>query len=122
MAAIERDFPNAVNRPSGLRWIVVRAGTGARPAPGSNVQVNISGRLLSGDYFANSDLTGGPQEFPVGTGRIIPGLEEPLGDMRVGERRTVIVPPELAYGERGLEGAVPPNSFVVFELELVGIR
>jgi peptidylprolyl isomerase len=78
--------------------------------------------LVSGEYFANTDLTGGAEELPVGTGRIIPGLEESIGDMTKGEQRLVIVPPELAYGDRGIDNLVPPNSFVIFEIELVEFR
>ena len=119
---INQNYPNAITRPSGLRWVVESAGSGSRPSAGSNALVNIKGMLLSGVYFANSDITGGPQELPVGAGRILPGLDEAIGDMSVGERLTVIVPPELAYGERGLDNVIPPNSFLVFEVELVGIN
>jgi peptidylprolyl isomerase len=58
----------------------------------------------------------------VGNGRIIPGLDEALLDMTAGEKRTVIVPPELAYGSRGIPNVIPPNSFVVFEIEVVRIE
>ena len=78
--------------------------------------------LLSGELFANTDLSGGAQELPVGARKIIPGLDEAVMDMSRGEKRTVIIPPELAYGERGVDNAIPPNSFVIFELELVGIK
>jgi len=84
--------------------------------------VNLKGMFLSGEYFANSDLTGGAQELPVGARRIIPGLDEALMDMSIGEKRTVIIPPELAYGDRGVDNAIPPNSFLVFELELVRVK
>jgi FKBP-type peptidyl-prolyl cis-trans isomerase len=108
--------------PSELRWVLERPGSGRKPSPGSNAVVNIKGMLLTGEFFANSDLSGGAQELPVGTGRVIPGLDEAIMDMSVGEMRTVIIPPELAYGERGMDNAIPPNSFLVFEIELVGIR
>ena len=122
MALIQQKYPNASVTPSGLYWVVQKAGTGAKPSPGSVVVVNIKGLLLSGQFFANSDLSGGSEELPVGVGRIIPGLDEAIMDMSVNEKRTVIVPPELAYGERGVENAIPPNSFVVFEIELVRIK
>ena len=122
LALIEKKYPNAALIPSGLRWIVQKTGSGPKPTPGSIARANLKGMLLSGEYFANSDLSGGAQELPVGAGRIIPGLDEALMDMTAGEKRTVIVPPELAYGERGVENAVPPNSFVVFEIELLQIK
>ena len=121
IARIEKLYPNAVIRPSGLRWIAGKTGTGPKPVQGSVVSANLKGKLLSGEYFANTDLSGGAQELPVGAGRIIPGLDEAFMDMTAGETRTIIVPPEMAYGERGIENAIPPNSFVIFEIELVRI-
>jgi peptidylprolyl isomerase len=122
LALIGQKYPNASVKASGLRWVMQKAGTGPRPVQGSTAVVNIKGMLLSGTAFANSDLTGGAQELPVGTGKIIPGLDEAILDMSRGEKRTVIVPPELAYAERGIDNAVPPNSFVIFEIELVSIK
>ena len=122
LALIAQTYPNAVVSPSGLRWVVNRAGTGPRPAPGSTAVVNVRGRFLNGRYFANTDLTGGAEEFPVGTGMILPGLDEAILDMTTGELRTVIVPPELAYGDRGVGDIIPPHSFLVFVIELVRIQ
>ena len=122
LAAIMQRFPTATVTPSGLRWVRERAGTGPRPTAGSTAMVNIRGLLLTGTVFANTDLTGGAEALTVGTGRILPGLDEAILDMQVGERRTIIVPPELAYGDRAVENIIPANSFLVFELELTGIR
>jgi peptidylprolyl isomerase len=126
IALIERKYPGASVKPSGLRWIVQKAGTGPKPQTGSTVAVNVKGMLLSGKLFDNSDLTGGTRDLAVGTGKVIPGLDEALIDMSAGEKRTVIVPPELAFGARGLdrgqENVIPPNSFLVFEIELVRIK
>ena len=122
LAVIEEMYPNTQSSSSGLRWIVERTGRGPRPVPGSVVFVNMKGQFLSGTYFDNSDLTGGAREFTVGTGSIIRGLDEALMDMTAGEKRIVIVPPELAYGARGIDNVIPPNSFLIFELELVQIR
>ena len=126
IAEINRKYPNTTASPSGLKYIIQKQGTGAKPSKGSTAVVNLKGMLLSGQYFTNTDLAGGAQEIPVGSGRIIPGLDESISDMTKGEKRTVIVPPESAYGERGLDSAqgniIPPNSFVIFEIELVGIK
>jgi len=122
LTRIRQSYPNASTSPSGLRWVVDRAGTGPKPARGNTAVVNIKGKLPDGRYFANSDLSGGAQELPVGAGRIIPGLDEAIMDMNTGELRTVIIPPELAYGERGMDNVIPPNSFVIFEIELLRIR
>jgi peptidylprolyl isomerase len=121
LALINERYPNTSVSPSGLRWMVDRAGTGPKPSEGSTAVVNIRGRFLNGRYFANTDLTGGSEEMPVGMGRIIPGLDEAILDMNVGEIRTVILPPELAYGEAGIQDVIPPDSFLVFVLELVRI-
>jgi peptidylprolyl isomerase len=127
LAEVNRKYPNTTVTASGLRYLIQRRGSGAKPLGGSTAQVNLKGMLLSGAVFANSDLSGGPENLPVGSGRIIPGLDEAILDMSRGERRTVIIPPELAYGEDGLKNQagtviIPPNSFLVFEIELVEIR
>ena len=127
LAEINRKYPNTTVTPSGLRYLIQRRGTGEKPARGSTATVNLKGALLSGTVFANSDLSGGAESFPIGSGRIIPGLDEAILDMLRGERRTVIMPPELAYGEQGVKNQagrviIPPNSFVVFDIELVEIR
>jgi len=84
--------------------------------------VNIKGSLLSGTVFANSDLSGGPEELPVGVGRVLSGLDEAIMGMSKGEKRLAIVPPELGYGNRDIENVIPANSFLIFELELVEIK
>jgi peptidylprolyl isomerase len=123
LAAIGRDYPNTVQTPSGLRYIIQRPGTGAKPQAGKTVRVAYTGKLLSGTVFDASDIQGRPLEFQAGTGRVIPGWDETVMDMKVGEKRLVVIPPELAYGDRNIgNGAIPPNSFLVFEMELVGIR
>ena len=122
IAEIGKKYPNAVVNPSGLRYIVQKKGTGPKPSPGSTAVVNIKGMLLSGTVFANSDLSGGAEELPVGSGRILPGLDEAIMGMSRGEKRLAIVPPELGYGNRDINNVIPANSFLVFELELVGIK
>jgi FKBP-type peptidyl-prolyl cis-trans isomerase len=73
--------------------------------------------------FDGSDFHGGPLEFQAGTGQVIRGWDETVMDMKVGEKRLVVIPPELAYGDQEIGGgAIPANSFLVFEMELVGIR
>ncbi|MDR2101093.1 MAG: peptidylprolyl isomerase [Treponema sp.] len=123
LALINTTYPNAQRTPSGLRYLILKPGRGAKPVPGKTVAVNYKGMFLSGEVFDNSDLHGGALEFQAGAGRVIPGWEETVLDMQPGEKRLVIIPPELAYGERGAgNGAIPGNSFLVFEMELVRIR
>nr|WP_043922765.1 peptidylprolyl isomerase [Leadbettera azotonutricia] len=123
LAEIEKKYPGAVTTASGLKYIVQKQGSGAKPTAGKTVSAKYKGMFLSGEVFDNSDVHGGATDFQVGVRRIIPGMDEALLDMAPGEKRTVIIPPELAYGERGAgNGAIPPNSFLVFELELVKIK
>jgi len=127
LAEIQRKYPNNTVTTNGIRYLIQKQGSGAKPSRGSTAVVNLKGSLLSGTVFANSDFTGGAQEFTVGNGVILRGLDEAISDMSRGERRTVIIPPELAYGEDGIKDqagrvVIPPNSYLVFEIELVEIR
>jgi peptidylprolyl isomerase len=124
-AEIQKKYPTARISPSGIRYIIQREGKGEKPAQDKIVLVNYKASLVSGWTFDNSDILGGPQEFRIGA--MFPGLDESLRDMKPGEKRTAIIPPELAYGEKGLTNRgggelIPPDSFLVFELELVGIK
>jgi peptidylprolyl isomerase len=123
ISQISTKYPNAIQTPSGVRYIVEKKGTGSKSSPGKTVQVNYKGSFLSGQVFDSSDIQGGPIEFPVGVGAVIKGWDEMVLDMQIGEKRVVVIPPELAYGERGVgNGVIPPNSFLVFEMELVSVK
>lgn len=108
--------------PSGLQYTVDQQGTGAQPQPGQIVQVHYTGWLTDGTKFDSSRDRGAPLEFPVGKGRVIRGWDEGVGAMRVGEKRTLVIPPDLGYGARGAGGVIPPNATLVFKVELVGIK
>ena len=122
IAEIAKKYPGATVSPSGVRYIIQKQGTGPKPSNGSTALAAIKGSLLSGTVFSNTDLSGGADELPVGEGRLIPGMEETVAGMQVGEKRLAIIPPELAFGERGMGTAVPPNSFIILEIELLGIK
>jgi peptidylprolyl isomerase len=119
---IEADYPNAQVTDSGIRYIIQRRGSGARPATGRKVFVHYTGRLLNGTVFDDSYARGEPIDFLVGTGRVIQGWDETLLTMQVGEKRLVVIPPELGYGDRGAGGVIPPNAFLVFEMELLSFE
>ncbi|GHV77467.1 peptidylprolyl isomerase [Spirochaetia bacterium] len=122
IAQIRQKYPNTSVTPSGIYYIIQKEGTGEKASSGKTVSVNYKGMFLSGEVFDNSDLHG-PLEFQTGSGQIIPGFDETVLDMKQGEKRLVVLPPELAYGEQGAgNGAIPGNSFLVFEMELVRIR
>ena len=120
---INSQYPNAVQNPSGVRYIIQRSGTGEKPAMGKTVQVHYKGSLLSGRVFDDSYIRNNPIKFSAGVGQVIDGWDEMIMDMRIGEKRLAILPPEKAYGSREMgNGLIPANSFLVFEIDLLGIE
>ncbi len=117
---IKERWPKATRTQSGLYYTVEKEGEGEVPAIGTNIKVHYTGRLLEGNRkFDSSYDRGEPIAFPVGTGQVIQGWDEALSQMTKGEKRTLIIPPELAYGERGAGGVIPPQAWLVFDVELV---
>lgn len=103
---------------SGLKYMVVQEGNGTKPEKGDVVQVDYIAQLADGSEFDNSYNSGQPMAFPLGENRIIPGWDEAVGLMSVGEKIKVIIPPELAFGDQGAGGVIPPNATLYFTLEL----
>jgi peptidylprolyl isomerase len=119
IAMIEKKWPDADTTASGLRYIVTSPGRGnATPQKGDKVTVHYIGRLLNGNTFDNSYERRNPAQFVVGRGHIIKGWDEALRAMKKGEKRVLIIPPELGYGKSG-RGPIPPDSWLVFEIELL---
>lgn len=110
------------NTDSGLRMIVHKEGSGEKPSAGQTVSVHYTGLLETGKKFDNSHDRGSPISFPLGQGRVIKGWDEAIALMSKGEKRTLVIPPELGYGERGAGGAIPPNATLIFEVELVDFK
>ncbi|MEY3735168.1 MAG: hypothetical protein RLZZ624_226, partial [Cyanobacteriota bacterium] len=106
--------------PSGLRITELELGTGAEAVSGMTVSVNYRGTLENGKEF-DSSYGRGPFSFPLGAGRVIRGWDEGVAGMRVGGKRKLVIPPDLAYGERGAGRVIPPNATLVFEVELLRI-
>jgi peptidylprolyl isomerase len=113
---------NLQTTPSGLQYSIDRPGTGASPTAGQIVSVHYSGWLTDGTPFDSSRKRGAPLEFPLGQGRVIRGWDEGIAAMKIGEKRTLVIPPDLGYGARGMGGVIPPNATLVFAVELVGAR
>lgn len=107
---------------SGLKYTNQVLGTGPMPKAGQTIVVHYTGRLEDGTKFDSSLDRGQPFVFPIGVGRVIKGWDEGLLTMRVGGKRTLTIPPHLAYGERGAGNVIPPNATLIFDVELLEIR
>jgi FKBP-type peptidyl-prolyl cis-trans isomerase FkpA len=110
----------AKKTPSGLIYFEQKAGTGAQPKPEDTVKVHYKGTLLDGKEFDSSYTRGQPTEFPLNG--VIKCWTEGVGMMKVGGKAKLVCPPDIAYGERGAPGAIPPNSVLVFEVELIEVK
>lgn len=119
--SINMNDPEIKETGTGLKYKVITAGTGAMPKAGQTVKVHYVGTLADGTKFDSSRDRDDPFKFKVGIGQVIKGWDEGLALMRVGESRTLIIPPELGYGARGAGGVIPPNATLIFEVELLGI-
>jgi FKBP-type peptidyl-prolyl cis-trans isomerase len=105
---------------SGLYVMDLEVGEGQEATPGQTVTVYYTGWFLDGEKFDSSLDRGEPYSFPLGQGRVIPGWDEGVAGMRVGGWRRLVIPPELAYGAAGRPG-IPPNSTLVFDVELLDL-
>lgn len=107
---------------SGLKYEDIEGGTGAVAKSGQKAKVHYTGWLTSGQKFDSSKDRNDPFEFTLGAGQVIKGWDEGVAGMKVGGKRKLTIPPELGYGARGAGGVIPPNSELIFEVELLGVR
>ncbi|MBC2839909.1 peptidylprolyl isomerase [Robiginitalea sp. SC105] len=107
---------------SGLRYKMLESGKGQRPEKGDRVAVHYEGSLLDGTVFDSSVRRGDPIEFLLGEGQVIPGWDEGIQLLRVGDKARLLIPASLAYGSRGAGGVIPPDAPLLFDVELVAIR
>ncbi len=107
---------------SGLKYIDMAEGTGETPKKGQTVSVHYTGTLENGKKFDSSVDRGQPYEFRIGEGAVIKGWDEGLASMKVGGKRKLIIPPALGYGVRGSPPNIPPNSILLFDVELLGVK
>jgi peptidylprolyl isomerase len=126
MAAAPAQAQAPVKTASGLTIIDAKVGTGASPKSGQTCVMHYTGWLYEngqkGKKFDSSVDRGQPFEFKIGLHQVIAGWDEGVATMKVGGRRTLIIPPALGYGARGAGSAIPPNATLIFDVELLGIK
>ncbi len=118
----ERPDAKVITTASGLRYVVLAEGSGQEAKPGDTVLVHYTGRLSDGKKFDSSHDRGQPFKFVLGKGEVIKGWDEGVAGMKIGEKRKLIIPPDLGYGRRGSPPVIPPSAELIFLVELVGIR
>ena len=116
---------NMTKTPSGLSFEDTQVGNGASPQRGQTCVMHYTGWLWvdgkKGAKFDSSVDRGRPFEFPLGQGRVIKGWDEGVATMKIGGKRTLLIPPDLGYGARGAAGVIPPNATLLFEVELLRV-
>jgi FKBP-type peptidyl-prolyl cis-trans isomerase len=113
---------DGVKTASGLQYWDIKVGTGAEAKQGSKVTVHYTGWLTTGKKFDSSVDAGKPFPFTIGAGDVIKGWDEGVTGMKVGGKRQLRIPPDLAYGERGYPGAIPANATLIFDVQLLDVK
>ena len=121
-AANKKLMEGATITESGLGYIMVKEGSGVQAENGKTVSVHYTGKLTDGTKFDSSLDRNQPIEFVLGQGRVIKGWDEGISYLKVGGKATFIIPSDLAYGERGAGGVIPPNATLIFDVELVDVK
>ncbi len=125
ISLISVSFSNAqdtVTNASGLKYIIFEQGAGVHAVSGKTVEVHYTGMLIDGKVFDSSRGRGEPIEFLLGAGQVIKGWDEGIALMSVGDKFRLIIPPDLGYGSRGAGEVIPPNSTLVFDVELMSVN
>lgn len=118
---IDAKWPDAITTTSGLKYVVTAEGEGdATPTKGDVISAHYTGKLLDGTKFDSSVDRGEPFKTAIGVGQVIAGWDEAFLSMKKGEKRTLIIPSDLAYGDNGYPGLIPPKATLVFDVELLG--
>ena len=124
--AMAQSEGTTMTMPSGLKITDAKVGTGAQPKAGQTCVMHYTGWLYrdgaKGEKFDSSLDRGEPFEFSIGQGQVVRGWDEGVATMKVGGKRTLIIPPALGYGARGAGGVIPPNATLMFDVELLGVK
>jgi peptidylprolyl isomerase len=125
-AAVAQAEGKVTITPMGVKMIDTKVGNGVQPKKGQTVVVNYTGWLYEngkkGKKFDSSVDRGYPFMFKIGTGQVIQGWDDGVATMKVGGKRTLIIPPNMAYGSRGAGGSIPPNATLIFDVGLLGVK
>lgn len=121
IASIEEKFPDTTKTADGIYYKVTKEGSGITCGARKNVSVHYTGYFLDGQVFDSSQGRG-TLDFTTGAHQMIPGFDVMVQEMKVGEKRTVILPPSMAYGDAGAGGVIPGGAYIVFDIELVKIK
>jgi len=107
---------------SGLRYKIIQNGDGVKAEKGKTVSVHYKGQLPDGTVFDSSYKRNQPIDFPLGVGQVIPGWDEGIQLLKVGDKARLVIPSDLAYGSRGAGGVIPPNATLIFDVELMNVK
>ena len=118
IAEVEKAFPGFTKTVDGIYYKITKEGSGEKTGKGKNVSVDYKGYFVSGEVFDQS-AGRSPLDFKTAAGMMIPGFDIMVQDMKKGETRTMVLPPDMAYGERGIPGAIPENSYLAFDVTLL---
>jgi peptidyl-prolyl cis-trans isomerase A (cyclophilin A) len=122
LAQIDERWKGLLGDANGIRYSIMKQGTGAKPQAGNTVSILYKAMLADGTEFDSSQMSGNkPLSFQVGAGKIVKFLDQPALDMRKGEKRLIVVHPDMAYGASGASDVIPPYAFLIFEPQLVDI-
>jgi|YNPMSStandDraft_2_1061718.scaffolds.fasta_scaffold02524_1 peptidylprolyl isomerase len=116
------DSSKIITTPSGLKYYIIKEGTGNSPQPGQSVLVHYHGTLTDGTTFDSSFERGSPFETVIGKGQVIQGWDEGIPKMKVGGQAILIIPPHLGYGDKPMGDKIPANATLIFYVELLGIK
>ncbi len=117
-----RTQPAAITTPSGLTYLITNKGLGRQPTKGETVVVHYTGMLTNGVKFDSSRDRGEPFAFKLGAGQVIKGWDEGFSNLRIGDHAILVIPSNLAYGSRGAGGVIPPDSKLIFVVELIDVK
>jgi len=119
---MKEQYPEAVTTESGLMYVLKEKGSGENPSKGAEVKVHYTGKFMDGKVFDSSIDRGKPIEFTLGVGHVIKGWDQAISTMKKGEKRILLIPYWLAYGKQGYPGAIPPESHLIFDVELIDFQ